>query len=66
LPGELNFYRELARQAQADGGSVLEIACGTGLRCCLHCAAPEPAVLSQAGTREPDRLRKGAEAITRA
>jgi SAM-dependent methyltransferase len=29
-PGELDFYRELATGAMAEGGAVLEIACGTG------------------------------------
>lgn len=28
--GELNFYRELTREAKARGESVLEVACGTG------------------------------------
>jgi SAM-dependent methyltransferase len=29
-PGEIAFYRELASQAAAAGGAVLEVACGTG------------------------------------
>ncbi len=29
-PGEIEFYRELAATATAKGGSVLELACGTG------------------------------------
>jgi ubiquinone/menaquinone biosynthesis C-methylase UbiE len=29
-PGELVFYRGLAERAQAGGGGVLELACGTG------------------------------------
>lgn len=29
-PGELDFYRQMAASAMARGGSVLEIACGTG------------------------------------
>jgi ubiquinone/menaquinone biosynthesis C-methylase UbiE len=29
-PGEIDFYRELATQAQANGQAVLEVACGTG------------------------------------
>lgn len=29
-PGEIDFYRELATEAQANGRSVLEVACGTG------------------------------------
>jgi ubiquinone/menaquinone biosynthesis C-methylase UbiE len=29
-PGEIDFYRELARDVKARGGSVLEVACGTG------------------------------------
>jgi len=29
-PGEIDFYRELAARANARGGSVLELACGTG------------------------------------
>lgn len=28
--GEIDFYRELAREVNARGGSVLEVACGTG------------------------------------
>ena len=28
--GEIDFYRELAREAKARGQSVLEVACGTG------------------------------------
>jgi len=28
--GEINFYREFTREAKARGGSVLEVACGTG------------------------------------
>jgi len=29
-PGEIDFYREMAIQAHENGGSVLELACGTG------------------------------------
>jgi len=29
-PGEIDFYRELAAEAQSNGGAVLEVACGTG------------------------------------
>jgi ubiquinone/menaquinone biosynthesis C-methylase UbiE len=29
-PGELDFYRELAAEAQAQGQAVLEVACGSG------------------------------------
>jgi len=29
-PGEIDFYRALAAKAKSDGGTVLEIACGTG------------------------------------
>ena len=29
-PCEISFYRQMAAQAKAAGGSVLEIACGTG------------------------------------
>jgi SAM-dependent methyltransferase len=29
-PGEIDFYREMASRARSKGGSVLEIACGTG------------------------------------
>jgi ubiquinone/menaquinone biosynthesis C-methylase UbiE len=29
-PGEIAFYQELAELATANGGSVLEVACGTG------------------------------------
>ncbi len=29
-PGEIDFYQELAAEANADGQSVLEVACGTG------------------------------------
>jgi ubiquinone/menaquinone biosynthesis C-methylase UbiE len=29
-PGEIDFYRELAAEAHADGRGVLEVACGTG------------------------------------
>jgi len=34
-PGEIDFYRELATQAKARGGAVLEVACGTG-RVAMH------------------------------
>jgi len=29
-PAEIAFYREMATETKATGGSVLEIACGTG------------------------------------
>jgi ubiquinone/menaquinone biosynthesis C-methylase UbiE len=29
-PGEIDFYRDLAAEAQANGQAVLEVACGTG------------------------------------
>jgi ubiquinone/menaquinone biosynthesis C-methylase UbiE len=29
-PGEMDFYREMAARAKSHGGTVLEIACGTG------------------------------------
>jgi len=35
--GEIDFYRELAAEAKADGQSVLEVACGTG-RVAMHLA----------------------------
>ena len=29
-PGEIDFYQDLAAEATAKGGAVLEVACGTG------------------------------------
>ena len=41
-PGEMDFYQEMAAEVRRAGGSVLEIACGTG-RVAIH--------LAQAGVR---------------
>ena len=35
-PGEINFYREMAAEVKATGGSVLEIACGAVLAAAFY------------------------------